>query len=78
MSLFSALGQGDIWSAGGITFARWALTIHFVYLFIFTFVISPINDILDKETYTIEELLEEDELLQEMKSGNDRLLELYV
>lgn len=40
--------------------------------------VSPINDILDKDSYTIEELLEEEEIIQEMKSGNDRLLELYA
>lgn len=56
MSLFSSLGQGDIWSISGISFA------------------SPINDILDKEFYTLEELLEEDDLLQEVKSKNERLL----
>jgi serine/threonine-protein phosphatase 6 regulatory subunit 3 len=37
-------------------------------------VYSPINDILDKEFYTLEELLEEDDLLQEVKSKNERLL----
>lgn len=56
MSLFSSLGQGDIWSISGINFA------------------SPVNDILDKEFYTLEELLEEDDLLQEVKSKNERLL----
>lgn len=56
MSLFSSLGQGDIWSISGISFA------------------SPVNDILDKETYTLEELLQEDDLLQEVKSKNERLL----
>ena len=56
MSLFSSLGQGDIWSLSGISFA------------------SPVNDILDKEFYTLEELLEEDDLLQEVKSKNERLL----
>lgn len=37
---------------------------------------SAINDILDKEDFTLEELLEEDELIQEVKSKNDRLIEL--
>lgn len=37
---------------------------------------SPINDILDKESYTLEELLGETELIQEVKSGNQRLLQL--
>jgi len=35
---------------------------------------SPVNDILDKESYTLEELLQEDDLLQEVKSKNERLL----
>jgi serine/threonine-protein phosphatase 6 regulatory subunit 3 len=56
MSLFSSLGQGDIWSISGISFA------------------SPINDTLDKDFFTLEELLEEDDLLQEVKSKNERLL----
>mmetsp|Transcript_24531 Transcript_24531/g.36104 ORF Transcript_24531/g.36104 Transcript_24531/m.36104 type:complete len:138 (-) Transcript_24531:2135-2548(-) len=60
MSLFASLGQGDIWSISGISFA------------------SPVNDILDKESYTLEELLEEDELLQEVKSGNGRLIEFLA
>jgi hypothetical protein len=33
---------------------------------------------LDKETYTIEEFLAETELIQEVKSGNHRLLQLYL
>ena len=37
---------------------------------------SPINDILDKDSFTLEELLQEDELLQEVKARNPRLLEL--
>jgi len=39
---------------------------------------SPINDILDHETFTLEELLREEELLQEVKARNPKLLELYV
>lgn len=60
MSLFSSLGQGDIWSITGINFE------------------SPVNDILDKENFTIEELLQEDELLQEVKSRNGRLIEFLT
>lgn len=56
MSLFSSLGQGDIWSISGISFA------------------SPVNDILDKDFFTLEELLEEEDLLQEVKSKNENLL----
>ena len=42
----------------------------------FSFLDSPINDILEKECFTLEELLQEDELLQEIKSRNMKLLEL--
>ena len=34
---------------------------------------SPIDSILDRESYTLEELLDEDELIQECKSLNSRL-----
>eukprot|EP00607_Mallomonas_marina_P009055 CAMPEP_0182417338 /NCGR_PEP_ID=MMETSP1167-20130531/1773_1 /TAXON_ID=2988 /ORGANISM="Mallomonas Sp, Strain CCMP3275" /LENGTH=807 /DNA_ID=CAMNT_0024590799 /DNA_START=148 /DNA_END=2571 /DNA_ORIENTATION=+ len=62
MSLFSSLGQG----ANDI----WSITgISFA---------SPVNDILDKENFTIEELLQEDELLQEVKSRNGRLIEFMT
>jgi len=37
---------------------------------------SPINDIIEKETFTLEELLQEDELLQEIKARNPKLIEL--
>jgi hypothetical protein len=37
---------------------------------------SAINDILDRENFTLEILLEEDELIQEVKSKNDVLLDL--
>ena len=45
-------------------------------MIVFVFIFSAINDILDKEDFTLEELLEEDELIQEVKSRNDRLIEL--
>ena len=35
------------------------------------------NDILEKEQFTLEELLVEDELLQEVKSKNANLIKLY-
>lgn len=38
------------------------------------FTASPVDTILDKEDYTIEELLDEDELIQECKSLNARLI----
>jgi len=37
---------------------------------------SPINDILEKETFSLEEILEEDELLQEAKASNQKLIQL--
>ena len=37
---------------------------------------SAINDILDRDEFTLEELLVEDELLQEIKSKNGRLIEV--
>eukprot|EP01035_Chromulina_nebulosa_P038393 gene38393-51860_t len=60
MSLFSSLtAQG----AGEI----WSLSgISFA---------SPVNDLLECDNFTLEQLLEVDELLQEIKSKNERLLE---
>jgi serine/threonine-protein phosphatase 6 regulatory subunit 3 len=43
-------------------------------LFAFT---SPIDAILDRDDFTLQELLEEDELLQEMKSNNTRLIDKF-
>lgn len=37
---------------------------------------SPINDILDKDSYTLEEILAQDEVLQEVKSLNIKLVNL--
>ena len=37
---------------------------------------SPINDILDKESFTLEEILAQDEVLQEVKSLNIKLVDL--
>lgn len=39
---------------------------------------SPLFDLLERGDYTLEELLAEDELLQEVKSKNDQLIHLYV
>jgi hypothetical protein len=74
MALFSSLGQGDVWSIAGISFGRYSfqiaiLTSHFSRT-------SPVNDILDKDNYTLEELLGETELIQEVKTGNQRLIQL--
>lgn len=37
---------------------------------------SPIEQILDKEEYTLEELLDEDDIIQECKTLNTRLVAL--
>ena len=37
---------------------------------------SPVEQILDKEEYTLEELLDEDDIIQECKSLNSRLVAL--
>lgn len=37
---------------------------------------SPINDLLEKGEFTLENLLEEDELIQEVKAKNEQLIEL--
>lgn len=41
-------------------------------------VYSPLNDLLEKDDFTLEQVLEEDELIQEVKTRNTKLLELYV
>jgi hypothetical protein len=51
----------------GLTFA----------IFTFTYFLrSAITDILEKDVFSLEELLEEDELLQEVKSRNAKLIDL--
>jgi hypothetical protein len=37
---------------------------------------SPLMDLLDSGNFTLEDLLREDELIQEVKAKNDRLIEL--
>ena len=37
---------------------------------------NAVSDILEKDSFTLEELLQEDELLQEVKSRNGKLIEL--
>jgi serine/threonine-protein phosphatase 6 regulatory subunit 3 len=39
---------------------------------------SAVDNLLDKEDLTLEELLDEEELLQECKAHNNKLIELYV
>ncbi|KAL0460194.1 UNVERIFIED_CONTAM: Homeobox-leucine zipper protein REVOLUTA [Sesamum latifolium] len=38
---------------------------------------SPVEAVLDKETFTLEELLDEEEIIQECKALNSRLINLY-
>ncbi|KAI8568447.1 hypothetical protein RHMOL_Rhmol02G0200200 [Rhododendron molle] len=38
---------------------------------------SPVETIMDKENFTLEELLDEDEIIQECKALNSRLINLY-
>jgi hypothetical protein len=40
--------------------------------------VSAVETILDRESFTLEDLLDEEELLQECKNQNKRLLDLYV
>lgn len=40
--------------------------------------VSQVEAILDKDGFTLEELLDEDEIIQECKSLNGRLLNLYA
>jgi hypothetical protein len=47
-----------------------------IFTFTFLFLRSAITDILEKDVFSLEELLEEDELLQEVKSRNAKLIDL--
>lgn len=49
---------------------------HFYLMLFFVLFFSPINDLLEKGGFTLDQLLEEDELIQEVKSKNDKLIEL--
>jgi serine/threonine-protein phosphatase 6 regulatory subunit 3 len=40
--------------------------------------ISPIENILDRESFTLEELLEEEDVLQETKAQNKKLIDFFV
>lgn len=42
----------------------------------FGFTVSAVETILEKEEFSLEELLEEEEVLQETKSQNKKLLDL--
>jgi serine/threonine-protein phosphatase 6 regulatory subunit 3 len=37
---------------------------------------SPVESVLDKDVYSLEELLDEDDIIQECKSLNGRLINL--
>lgn len=79
MSLFASLEHGNIWALSGLSFARYIkfniYNHHLLSLFILLFS-SPINDLLDSGNFTLENLLCEDELIQEVKAKNDRLITL--
>ena len=47
-----------------------------VFILRFAISFSAINDILDADSFTLEDLLKEEEILQEIKSKNSRLIEL--
>jgi hypothetical protein len=54
---------------------------HFTLSLFFSFCIlfdSPVNDLLDRGDYTLTEIFDEDDVLQEIKSMNTRLIDLYV
>ena len=80
MSVFASLGQDDIWSISGIDFARYSIElqnfIFFEHQHLMSLLNSPINEILDKEQCSLEELLKEDELFMELKSHNTKLVNL--
>ena len=40
--------------------------------------VSAVETILETESFTLEELLNEEEILQEVKSQNKKLIDLYV
>jgi hypothetical protein len=63
MSLFSAMAdEGSVWAQGSSLFN----------------ISSPLNDLLEKDDFTLEQVLQEDELVQEVKTRNTKLLDLYV
>ena len=62
MSLFSAMADEDsVWAQGSSLFN----------------VSSPLNDLLEKDDFTLEQVLQEDELVQEVKTRNTKLIDLY-
>eukprot|EP00978_Attheya_sp_CCMP212_P005544 scaffold12435_cov51-Attheya_sp.AAC.5 len=63
MSLFDGAGGGGV---GGDIWSTTAFAFD-----------SPLKDLLDSENYTLEQLLEEDELLQELRSMHPRLVNYF-
>ncbi|KAF0699602.1 Aste57867_9853 [Aphanomyces stellatus] len=60
MSFFASADEGtSVWSTAGSLFN----------------ISSPLTDLLEKEDFTLEQVLEEDELIQEVKSRNVKLLQ---
>ncbi|KAJ0412542.1 hypothetical protein ATCC90586_006909 [Pythium insidiosum] len=60
MSLFAAMSdENSVWSKGSSLFN----------------ISSPLNDLLETENFTLEQVLQEDELIQEVKTRNTKLLE---
>ncbi|CAK4641505.1 hypothetical protein AeNC1_012018 [Aphanomyces euteiches] len=59
MSLFASDDSGSVWTTAGSLFN----------------ISSPLSDLLDRDDFTLEQVLEEDELIQEVKSRNVKLLQ---
>ena len=47
------------------------------FLIFWTFYFFQVDTILDKENFKLEDLLDEDEIIQECKAQNTRLINLY-
>ncbi|TMW62545.1 hypothetical protein Poli38472_005163 [Pythium oligandrum] len=60
MSLFAAMSdENSVWAKGSSLFN----------------ISSPLNDLLETDSFTLEQILQEDELIQEVKTRNTKLLE---
>lgn len=59
--------------------ALWSTTLNLKRLVLLTaYTTFQVEAILDKENFTLEELLDEEEIIQECKALNSRLINLYV
>ena len=67
MSLFSAMADDGSSSSNSV----WAQSSSLFN------VSSPLNDLLERDDFTLEHVLQEDELVQEVKTRNTKLIELY-